>query len=103
MGLETIATIIVSAAGFVIIFLAGGVARFVWAKFSKIDRLDASQNEIRYNYLNRFDELKMLLSAGNAETQKKLNDMHMDMALNYVRRVDCNNCGMAPPVTTGGA
>lgn len=98
-----VSSVILGVAGTSVMFLLGIVGRFVWQKFTKIDEVAKEQNAIKFNYLQRFDEVKTLVSAENEKTRKQISDLHLDLARNYVRKNECANAHAGGQVFEGAS
>lgn len=84
-----ISGILMGVAGSAILLLLGIIGKFIWNKIAKLDKVAQDQAEIRYNYMNRFDEVKTLITQENTQTRQQISDLHLDLARNYLRRNEC--------------
>jgi len=94
-----IAELVQTLSSVIIMLLIGIVGWFVRSKIVKIDAVTQDVNEIKFNYLTRFDEVKTLVSSENTQTRQKIADLHIDLARNYVRKDECTHC--IPSLRTG--
>ena len=66
-----------------------GLGWYVKRMQKQIDDANKEVQSIKLNYLDRFADLRQVMTEGNERIMEKLGGLSLDMAKNYVTKDDC--------------
>lgn len=78
--------------------LGGAVAALWWFFRDRIKTMEENiktntekVEQIKTNYLDRFQDLRDLMSTGHDDIKDAISDLKEDLAKNYMTKTDCSN------------